>query len=121
MMTVRRTNATIGLADSGSTSAVSCSMTAKTMPPTIAPIEHVESTDEALRRANDSEFGLSVGVFTESLRTAERFIDGLEAGAVNVNDASSNWEPHTPVGGYTGKRSGVGRYGGRFTIEGCHR
>jgi succinate-semialdehyde dehydrogenase/glutarate-semialdehyde dehydrogenase len=83
----------------------------------IAPIESVTSATEALERANDSDFGLSVGVFTESITTAEEFIDGLEAGAVNINDASSYWESHTPVGGYTGKRSGVGRYGGRFTID----
>lgn len=83
----------------------------------IAPIEEVASAKEAFERANDSDFGLSMGVFTDSMKTAEMFIDRLEAGAVNVNDASSNWEAHTPVGGYTGKRSGVGRYGGRFTIE----
>lgn len=83
----------------------------------IAPIEEVASAERALKRANNTDFGLSMGVFTDSMGTAELFIDGLEAGAVNVNDASSNWEAHTPVGGYTGKRSGVGRYGGRFTIE----
>jgi len=83
----------------------------------IAPIEEVLSAEDALERANSTDFGLSMGVFTESMKTAELFINGLEAGAVNVNDASSNWEAHTPVGGYTGKKSGVGRYGGRFTIK----
>lgn len=83
----------------------------------IAPVETVSDAEEAIRRANSSDFGLSVGVFTESLSTSERFIEELEAGAVNVNDASSYWESHAPVGGYTGKRSGVGRYGGRFTID----
>lgn len=83
----------------------------------IAPIETVSSYDEAIKRANADDFGLSVGVFTQDVGTMYRFVAELEAGAVNVNDASSNWEPHTPVGGYTGKRSGTGRYGGRFTIE----
>lgn len=83
----------------------------------IAPIETVSSYGKAIERANADDFGLSAGVFTQNIETMYRFVAELEAGAVNINDASSNWEPHTPIGGYTGKQSGTGRYGGRFTIE----
>ena len=35
---------------------------------------------------------------------------------MNVNETSAYWQPHTPVGGYSGKRSGIGRIGGQHTL-----
>jgi acyl-CoA reductase-like NAD-dependent aldehyde dehydrogenase len=40
----------------------------------------------------------------------------LQTGTVNINETSAYWQPHTPAGGYTGKRSGVGRIGGMYTL-----
>jgi succinate-semialdehyde dehydrogenase/glutarate-semialdehyde dehydrogenase len=41
----------------------------------------------------------------------------IEAGIVNINEVCTYWQPHTPFGGYSTKRSGVGRLGGKYTIE----
>jgi succinate-semialdehyde dehydrogenase/glutarate-semialdehyde dehydrogenase len=50
---------------------------------------------------------------TRALRLAER----LRVGQVVVNDTSNYWELHMPFGGGAGKRSGVGRVGGRHALE----
>jgi len=62
--------------------------------------------DEALTLANDSEYGLTAFVFTQSLVTANRMADKLEYGMVCIND----WLPATPEAPFGGvKQSGVGR------------
>ncbi|MGH2516954.1 MAG: aldehyde dehydrogenase family protein, partial [Ktedonobacterales bacterium] len=66
------------------------------------------SEDEAVRRANDSPFGLSAYVFSESKRHAETIARQLEAGSVLVNDVVVSYgAPETPWGGV--KQSGIGR------------
>ena len=67
--------------------------------------------------ALDSEYGLSVGVFTRDMDRALRFAEAIPAGIVNINDSSTYWEIHLPFGGGSGTRSGVGRLGGRLTLE----
>ncbi|GAA5148406.1 aldehyde dehydrogenase family protein [Microbacterium pseudoresistens] len=62
--------------------------------------------DDALRKANDSQYGLTASVFTSDLRTAMRFARDVEAGYVWVNEVSRHVEG-TAFGGY--KDSGVGR------------
>ncbi|PSP94050.1 aldehyde dehydrogenase [Halobacteriales archaeon QS_4_62_28] len=83
----------------------------------IAPVVTVSDREEALKLANSIDYGLSMGVFTDSINNMEYFIRRLESGMININDTSAYWEPHTPAGGYSGKKSGHGRYGGTFTIE----
>lgn len=83
----------------------------------IAPIISFAEYDEALEIANGIDLGLTSSVFTSNIELAEYFIRRLETGIVNVNDSSTYWEIHLPFGGYSGKRSGRGRLGGRFTIE----
>jgi succinate-semialdehyde dehydrogenase/glutarate-semialdehyde dehydrogenase len=66
------------------------------------------SEDEAVRRANDSPFGLSACVFSENKRHAEIVARQLEAGSVLVNDVVMSYgAPETPWGGV--KQSGIGR------------
>jgi betaine-aldehyde dehydrogenase len=69
---------------------------------------------EVIRRANDTEFGLSAGVFTADLTRAHRVIAQLQAGTCWINHY--NMTPiELPFGGY--KASGLGRENGRAAIE----
>ncbi|XP_068724238.1 4-trimethylaminobutyraldehyde dehydrogenase A-like [Montipora capricornis] len=70
--------------------------------------------DEAISRANATDFGLSAGVFTRDLTRAHRVIAQLQAGSCWINNY--NLTPvEVPFGGY--KMSGVGRELGEDTIE----
>jgi aldehyde dehydrogenase (NAD+) len=72
--------------------------------------------DEAIARANAVRFGLSASVFTSSLATAERCVDGLEAGILHVNSQTAGADVHVPFGGSKG--SGYGPHEqGRAAIE----
>ncbi len=83
----------------------------------VIPILAFDDEDEALDLALDSEYGLSVGVFTENIGRALRFAEAIPAGIVNVNAGSTYWELHLPFGGGSGTKSGVGRLGGMLTLE----
>lgn len=75
--------------------------------PTVALYE-VDSEEEALRIANDTEYGLSSAVFTEDLRRGLRFAKGIETGACHINSMSVHDEAALPHGG--AKSSGFGRF-----------
>ena len=81
----------------------------------VAPILRFESEDEAIRMANDTEYGLSSAVFTREVARAARATRRLEFGMTHVNDWPVNDEPNTAFGGEKG--SGLGRFGGRWAIE----
>jgi acyl-CoA reductase-like NAD-dependent aldehyde dehydrogenase len=81
----------------------------------VAILQRVLSFDEAIDLANDSDFGLQAGVFTNDLRHAMRAWDELEQGGVIVNDVPSFRVDNMPYGGT--KSSGVGREGVRYAIE----
>ena len=73
-----------------------------------------DTEEEVVARANDSEFGLSAGVFTNDLTRAHRVIAHLQAGTCWINQY--NVTPiELPFGGY--KQSGIGRENGRAAIE----
>ncbi|MHB8586887.1 MAG: aldehyde dehydrogenase family protein [Thermoplasmatota archaeon] len=69
---------------------------------------------DALRLANDTDFGLYAGVWTKDLARAHRFADGIEAGAVCVNEYPITF-PQTPFSGW--KRSGLGSEQGSDAIR----
>jgi len=83
----------------------------------VVPILAFDDDEAALDLALDSEYGLSVGVFTENMSRALRFGEAIPAGIVNVNAGSTYWEIHLPFGGGSGTKSGIGRLGGRLTLE----
>lgn len=70
--------------------------------------------DEALRIANDTQYGLTGYVWTNDLTRALRFTDRLEAGMIWVNSENVRHLP-TPFGGV--KASGMGRDGGDWSFE----
>ncbi len=78
----------------------------------IAPFSDFQ---EAVARANDSQFGLQAGVFTGSLENALYAFDHLEVGGVVINDVPTYRTDPMPYGGV--KDSGMGREGPRFAIE----
>ncbi|BBY27876.1 aldehyde dehydrogenase family protein [Mycolicibacterium sediminis] len=86
-------------------------MTDETFGPTL-PIMKVSSVAEAVRLANDSQYGLSAAVFSRDLERANDVALQLDCGGVNINDVISNLMCTTaPMGGW--KSSGIGaRFGG---------
>lgn len=80
----------------------------------IAPVVPFSDIDEVLERANSLPFGLSSYVFTNSLQTATKVSNALEAGMVNINHFGSAL-PETPFGGI--KDSGIGSEGGSETFD----
>src|SRR5215510_13671843 len=81
----------------------------------IAIVTPFDGIEEALTLANDSPFGLQGAVFTQDLRSAFRFSDDFDVGALWVNEASRFRLDLYPFGGM--KNSGVGREGVRYAIE----
>ena len=72
--------------------------------------------DEAMRRANATEFGLSAAIFTSSLADATRFQNEAQAGLLHVNSQTAGADVHVPFGGI--KSSGFGPHEqGRAAIE----
>ncbi|WP_423194401.1 aldehyde dehydrogenase family protein [Cupriavidus sp. H18C2] len=72
----------------------------------IAAVLRARDDDHALALANDSSFGLSAGVCTQSLARATRFRRGLQAGMVMVNAPTAGVDYHVPFGGTKGSSSG---------------
>src|SRR2546429_1452146 len=83
----------------------------------IAPIIKFRDEKQALQLANDSPYGLLGAVYTKDFSRALRFADQLDTGWVNINESTNYWEAHLPFGGRAGKKSGIGRVGGRFALE----
>jgi glyceraldehyde-3-phosphate dehydrogenase (NADP+) len=75
----------------------------------------VESIDEAIALANDTNYGLSAAVFTENLDNAMRFAREVDSGNIHIN-----WGPQwradiMPYGGL--KESGFGKEGPKYAVQ----
>ncbi|HXP55517.1 MAG TPA: NAD-dependent succinate-semialdehyde dehydrogenase [Streptosporangiaceae bacterium] len=75
----------------------------------VAPVIRFSDESEAVRYANDTEFGLVSYVYTQDLRRGLRVSDALETGMVGLNRGLVS-DPAAPFGGV--KQSGLGREGG---------
>ncbi len=83
----------------------------------VAAVLTFDTEEEAIRLAHGSATGLAAALFTSDVGRAFRLGEQLQYGLVNINEGSAYWQPHTPFGGYSGKISGFGRLGGRYTLE----
>ena len=77
----------------------------------IAPITIVENESEAIKLANDSEFGLGASIWTKDLAKADKMSRRIESGIVSVNNVVIS-DPRIPFGGI--KHSGFGRELSRY-------
>jgi aldehyde dehydrogenase (NAD+) len=82
----------------------------------VASVIRVKDYDEALATANDTEFGLSAGIVTTSLKYATHFKRNAEAGMVMVNVPTAGVDFHVPFGGRKGSSYGS-REQGKYAAE----
>jgi succinate-semialdehyde dehydrogenase/glutarate-semialdehyde dehydrogenase len=83
----------------------------------VVPVQTIRHEDEAVALVDGSEYGLLSAIFTADVGRGLRFAERIRTGWVNVNEGTNYWESHLPFGGRAGSASGVGRVGGRFSIE----
>jgi acyl-CoA reductase-like NAD-dependent aldehyde dehydrogenase/ABC-type branched-subunit amino acid transport system ATPase component len=81
----------------------------------VVAIVRVNSIDEAVRVANDTEYGLSSAVFGRDVPRAMGVARRIEAGICHINGPTVHDEPQMPFGGV--KASGYGRFGGKAAID----
>jgi len=81
----------------------------------VVGIVSVDGPEEAVRVANDTEYGLAASVFGEDVPTALDLARQIESGICHVNGATVHDEPQMPFGGV--KASGFGRFGGKAGID----
>jgi acyl-CoA reductase-like NAD-dependent aldehyde dehydrogenase/ABC-type branched-subunit amino acid transport system ATPase component len=81
----------------------------------VVTVVRVSGVDEAVRVANDTEYGLSSAVFGRDVARAIGVARRIEAGICHVNAPTVHDEPQMPFGGT--KASGYGRFGGKAAID----
>ena len=79
----------------------------ETFGPVVA-IYRFDDVEDAIRQANDSEYGLNASIWTRDLRRGREIARRIRCGTVNVNEAyAATWGAHAPMGGM--RNSGIGR------------
>lgn len=81
----------------------------------VAVLSRFSRFDEAIKEANDTEFGLQAGIFTRDIYKVQKAWDELDVGGVVIGDVPSWRVDNMPYGGV--KNSGLGREGIRFAME----
>jgi 1-pyrroline-5-carboxylate dehydrogenase len=83
----------------------------------IVMVEEFENLDEAMKKANDVEYGLTAGFFSEDEDEIQWFLDNMEAGVLYVNRTSGAttgaWPGYQSFGGWKGSGS-TGKAAGSF-------
>jgi succinate-semialdehyde dehydrogenase/glutarate-semialdehyde dehydrogenase len=80
----------------------------------LLPVMVVKDLEEALRRANDTEYGLGSSIFTKDFGKAQRAIDEIQAGYTWVNSIQVAYD-ELPFGGW--KLSGYGKEHGTDVLD----
>jgi lactaldehyde dehydrogenase len=81
----------------------------------LVPVITVADFDEAIEEANNTEYGLEAGLFTQDIDRAKRAADEIDAGGVNINTVSGFRADHMPYGGFND--SGVGKEGIKYAVK----
>lgn len=81
----------------------------------VVTVVRVKGDEEALRVANDTEYGLSAAIFSRDLTRAWNMAKRVESGICHINGPTVHDEPQMPFGGV--KASGYGRFGGKAAID----
>jgi acyl-CoA reductase-like NAD-dependent aldehyde dehydrogenase len=81
----------------------------------VVTIVRVKGDEEAVRVANDSEYGLSAAVFSRDITRAWHVARRVNSGICHINGPTVHDEPQMPFGGV--KASGYGRFGGKAGID----
>lgn len=81
----------------------------------LIPIITVSDFDEAIAEANNTNYGLEAGLFTQDIDRSKRAADEIDAGGININTVSGFRTDHMPYGGF--KDSGVGKEGIKYAVE----
>ncbi|MCM2453136.1 aldehyde dehydrogenase [Agrobacterium vitis] len=81
----------------------------------VKPVIRVKDEEEAIRIANDSEYGLSSAIFSRDIQRALAIAARIEAGICHINGPTVADEAQMPFGGV--KNSGYGRFGGKAAIN----
>ena len=80
----------------------------------VKPIIRVKGVDEAVRVANDTEYGLSAAVFSRDIPRAMAVASRIQSGICHINSSTVADEAQMPFGGVKG--SGIGRFGGKAGV-----
>lgn len=83
----------------------------------VAILASFDTDDEAVALVNGHGLGLVAGVVGGDADRMTAVGTRLRVGIVNVGNVATYWQPHTPFGGWSGRSSGVGRLGGKYTID----
>ncbi|MCS7219144.1 MAG: aldehyde dehydrogenase [Thermus sp.] len=81
----------------------------------VAVVVRVADEEEAVRVANDTEYGLSAAIFTRDIAKGLKLAKRVQSGICHINGPTVHDEPQMPFGGV--KASGYGRFGGRAGIH----
>ena len=81
----------------------------------MAAVMPYDDFEEALRQADDSQYGLQAAVFTRDINRVFQAVRRLNFGGVIINDTPAFRADHMPYGG--NRQSGLGREGVRFAME----
>jgi lactaldehyde dehydrogenase len=81
----------------------------------VAPIIRIHEVDEAFKVANNTQYGLQAGVFTDSIENALKAAKVIEAGSIIINRQPTFRTDNMPFGGF--KMSGMGKEGIKYAVD----